>query len=219
MDEAIQETPSICTFRPQGADGQAKMTRFLFDLDGTLTCEELLPRIARAAGVAEEIDELTRLTIAGDVPFESSFRRRVQILGKVPVSMVRDIAASVPLNPVIMDFVAAHRERCTIVTGNLDVWIADLVERIGLPAVTSRASVVDDRIASLDHILDKGEACDRFQAPFCAIGDGNNDRGMLARAAVGVAFGGVHPPASSLYEVATHAVFDARTLCKLLSQW
>jgi HAD superfamily phosphoserine phosphatase-like hydrolase len=196
-----------------------KINKFLLDLDGTITREELLPRIAHAAGVAGEIADLTRKTIAGEIPFASSFRRRVQILSDVPVSMVRKVAADVPLDPHIMAFIAANRDRCVIVTGNLDIWISDLVERIGLPTLSSRATAVDDRIVELNHILDKEEACAAFDAPFCAIGDGNNDRGMLSRATIGVAFGGVHQPARSLYEVATHAVFEAKTLCALLSQW
>lgn len=196
-----------------------KIDKFLFDLDGTITREELLPRIAQAGGVAGEIAELTRKTIAGEIPFASSFRRRVQILSSIPVSLVREVAAGVSLDPHIMRFIDANRERCVIVTGNLDIWIEDLVELIGLPAISSRATAIGDKIVELTHILDKERTCEAFDLPFCAVGDGNNDRGMLSRATIGVAFGGVHPPARSLYEVATHAVFEAKTLCALLSQW
>ena len=44
------------------------MTKFLFDLDGTITKQETLPLIAKAFGV-EAIEGLTKETIAGNVPF------------------------------------------------------------------------------------------------------------------------------------------------------
>ena len=34
--------------------------RFLFDLDGTITRQEILPEIARAVGLEREIADLTR---------------------------------------------------------------------------------------------------------------------------------------------------------------
>ena len=50
------------------------MKRFIFDLDGTITKEETLPKIAKFFNVQAEIDNLTQETIAGNIPFmESSF--------------------------------------------------------------------------------------------------------------------------------------------------
>ena len=40
------------------------MTKFIFDLDGTITKEETLPLIARHFKVEEKIEELTRATVA-----------------------------------------------------------------------------------------------------------------------------------------------------------
>jgi phosphoserine phosphatase len=57
------------------------MTKFIFDLDGTITKEETLPLIARHFKVEEKIEELTRATVAGEVPFIESFIQRVNILG------------------------------------------------------------------------------------------------------------------------------------------
>ena len=64
------------------------MTKFIFDLDGTITKEETLPLIARHFKVEGKIEELTRATVAGEVPFIESFIQRVDILGKLPVSKI-----------------------------------------------------------------------------------------------------------------------------------
>ena len=65
--------------------------------------------------------------MAGEFPFESSLRRRVEILRGVPVSQVREIVAGIEVDPHIEAFLAEHRDRCTIVTGNLDTRNGELV--------------------------------------------------------------------------------------------
>jgi HAD superfamily phosphoserine phosphatase-like hydrolase len=199
--------------------GRRVVEQFLFDLDGTITRQEILPLIASAIGLEEEIGELTRRTMAGEFPFESSLRRRVEILSAVPISEVREIVASVDVDPDIERFLARNRERCTIVTGNLDVWIADLVERLGVPVRCSKARAEGDRLLGLESILDKADVAGDFAGAICAIGDGYNDLGLIAASDFGVAYGGVHAPAPGLYGVATHAVFDPKRLCELLSEW
>ena len=193
--------------------------QFLFDLDGTITRQEILPEIARAIGVETEIAELTQRTMAGELPFESSLRRRVEILSAVPVSTVRAIVAGIEIDPHIEAFLHANRDRCTIVTGNLDVWIAELVARLGVPCRSSTAHVVDDRLIGLTSVLDKADVAHDFSGPICCIGDGYNDLGLMAAADLGVAYGGVHAPAPGLLEVASHAIFDSKRLCQLLSEW
>ena len=193
--------------------------QFLFDLDGTITRQEILPEIARAIGVQKEIDDLTRRTMAGDFPFESSLRRRVEILRRVPVSQVREIVAGIEVDPHIEAFLADNRDRCTIVTGNLDVWIADLVARLGVDCRSSVARVSGDYITGLESVMDKATVAQEFGGAICAIGDGSNDLGIMAAAELSVAYGGVHAPAAALFDVATHVVYDPQRLCALLSGW
>jgi HAD superfamily phosphoserine phosphatase-like hydrolase len=205
--------------RPRHLERTPVVDQFLFDLDGTITRQEILPEIARAIGLEAEIDELTRRTMAGEFPFESSLRRRVDILSRVPVSQVREIVAGVEVDPHVEAFLAANRERCTIVTGNLDVWIEDLVARLGVDCRSSIARVENDRIVALEDVLDKVDVVDDFDGVLCSIGDGYNDLGLMAAADLGIAYGGVHAPAPGLLEVATHAVYDPARLCELLSAW
>ncbi|MGA2470385.1 MAG: HAD-IB family phosphatase [Solirubrobacteraceae bacterium] len=196
-----------------------QVEQFLFDLDGTITQREILPAIARAIGLEDEMTALTRQTMDGELPFESSLRRRAEILKAVPVSRVRSIIADVPLDPVILEFLAANRERCTIVTGNLDVWIADLVAHLGVACRCSVARAEGDRLVELVSVLDKATVAREFHGPICAIGDGYNDLGLIAAADIGIAYGGVHAPAPGLIDVATHLIHDPKRLCQLLSAW
>ncbi|WP_198147427.1 HAD family hydrolase [Sphingobium chungbukense] len=191
---------------------------FAFDLDGTITSEELLPRIAEAVGLRDEIAKLTELTLAGRIPFAYSFRERVKLLQGIPVSTVRNIVESVHLDPHIVAFFQQKADRCYIVTGNLDVWVGALCVRLGAQLISSTALVKGDRIVDLTSIVDKRVAARTIPRPFAAIGDGHNDLGMLETADVAVAFGGVHPPAPSLLRAATHAIYDGAALCRFLRQ-
>lgn len=191
---------------------------FLFDLDGTVTTEELLPRIAREAGIEREIEKLTKLTIAGEIPFEYSFRHRVALLSKIRVSEVQKIVLEVGLNSDIVNFIQSNKERCRIVTGNLDAWVRVLEPLIGVPIISSQVKVDNDTIGPLIKVLNKGDAAKSFSGSICSIGDGNNDLPMFSASKFGIAYGGVHPPARTLFETATHAIYDGKTLCRFLSQ-
>lgn len=192
---------------------------FLFDLDGTVTREELLPRIAGSFGVLSEIESLTRRTIAGDVPFEASLRERVSILGKFPVSSVQDAVAGVELEKSILSFMEDNPGRCAIVTGNLDAWLVKLERMIPAPVHCSKVTVERDRVSGFIDIMDKRRVRALYPSRrLCAIGDGHNDLGMFEVSDYSVAFGGVHPPARSLLDAASHVTNNAETLCRFLSQ-
>jgi phosphoserine phosphatase len=191
---------------------------FFFDLDGTVTTEEILPKIARHFELAHKIEELTKLTIAGEIPFEHSLRHRVEILSVAPISEVRKIVASVGLNSNILSFIRANADRCRIVTGNLDAWLEDLIPQLGVPVYCSSVCIAQDRIVKIRKIIDKKMEIENFSGVLCAIGDGHNDVGMLMAADVSVAYGGVHRPARTVLEVATHAIYDGEILCRFLSR-
>lgn len=201
--------------RPSHRGERPTVQQFLFDLDGTITRVEILTEIAQAAGLEQEIAELARETM----PFESSLRRQVEILKQVPVSEVRAIVRSVELDRHVVEFLARNRDRCTIVTGNLDVWIADLIGKLGIPCYSSIAEVHGDRLIGVTSVLDKATVTANWPGAICAVGDGYDDLGMFAAAELGVAYGGVFPPPPGLLDVATHAIYDPQRLCDFLSAW
>lgn len=195
-------------------------TAYAFDLDGTVTVEEILPIIAGELGLESEMRTLTDLTLSGAIPFEDSFRLRCAILRAVPISTVREIVATVELAPALEAFITAHRETCFVVTGNLDVWVAPIVERLGCQAFTSTAQSEGDQLTGVSRVLDKGDAIRSIAPHFhrvACVGDSVNDIPMFQEATVRIAFGGVHEPASTLFDVSDYAIYSEEALCRLLS--
>jgi phosphoserine phosphatase len=194
-------------------------THFAFDLDGTITEHELLPIIASKLGLQTEMHLLTRLTLNGTIGFEESFRLRCAILKAVPVDEVQQIVAEVSLNDEIGAFIRQNRDCCSVITGNLDIWVRPLIERLGCRFFTSTARADGNRMLGLDRVLHKSNPIHeiRFAAGrIVAIGEGANDIPMFEAADIGVAYGGVHCPASGLIEISDYVVFDGSALCRLL---
>lgn len=192
---------------------------FLFDLDATVTKEEILPALAEQVGLLEEMQEMTEKTMRGEIPFQSSFLARVEMLKTIRVSRVAEIVEKTPLNEELAQFIHAHASRCYIVTGNIDVWIEELIKRIGLPmshCYCSSASVSDDYIVSVNSVVDKEKIVKQFVVPVVAVGDGSNDAEMVRLADVGIGYGGVRPVAYSLMCNATHVICDEHRLCSFL---
>ena len=178
---------------------------FLFDLDATVTKEEILPALAEQVGLLEEMREMTEKTMRGEIPFQSS--------------RVAEIVEKTPLNEELVQFIHVHASRCYIVTGNIDVWIEELIKRTGLPmshCYCSSASVSDDYIVSVNSVVDKEKIVKQFVVPVVAVGDGSNDAEMVRLADVGIGYGGVRPVAYSLMCNATHVICDEHRLCSFL---
>lgn len=196
-------------------------TAYCFDLDGTVTRREVLPIIAAEVGLAEEIGLLTEMTIRGQIPFEMSFRLRCRLLAEIPVATVARIVAAVPVDNFIVRFIQSRPEECFIVTGNLDVWVAQLVASFGCGLYSSRASIrADGKLGPLTSVLRKSAALHDLRSRFhrlVSIGEGYNDLPMFEEADVGVAYGGVHPPAREVIDIADYAVIGSQPLCRLLN--
>lgn len=197
------------------------MTKFIFDLDGTVTKQETLPLISKHFKIQEEIDNLTKETIQGNIPFVESFIRRVYILGKLPINEVSDLLEKVELYQDVAKFISQNSENCIIATGNLECWIDKLAAKIGCCCYCSDGLIEDNKVAKLTRILRKENLVERYKSEgekVVFIGDGNNDVEAMRSADISIASGLTHMPAKGVLSIADYLVFNEEALCRQLNQ-
>ncbi|MCI9448246.1 MAG: HAD-IB family phosphatase [Lachnospiraceae bacterium] len=193
---------------------------FLFDMDSTVTRQEILPTISKKLGMFERMSSLTESTMRGEIPFKQSFLQRVELLKDIPVDEVSGLIEKIELNEQLVDFIQRYRNRCYIVTGNLDVWINKLVKKIGMEGnvFCSKALVQENYIQDVFSIVDKNAVISQMVLPFVAVGDGNNDAEMIEAAEIGIGYGGVRNIAPAVLSCASHAVYQEKRLVEFLER-
>lgn len=197
------------------------MTKFIFDLDGTVTSVETLPLISSHFGIEEEIRKLTEETIVGNIPFIESFIRRVFILGKLSVSEICDLLENASLYKEVVKFIKCNINDCVIATGNLECWTKKLLSKIDCKYYCSKCSIVDNKIDKLTYILRKENIVKLYKdrgEKVVFIGDGNNDSEAMRMADISIASGLTHYPAKSVLDTADYLIFDEDSLCRQLIQ-
>ena len=120
----------------------------------------------------------------------------------------------------IIQFIRNNKERCYIVTGNLDIWIEELIENLGMEKNTysSKALVKNDYIQEVVSVIDKNAVISQIVMPFVAIGDGNNDAEMIDAAEIGIGYGGGREIFPSVLACASHIVYREETLVEFLKK-
>lgn len=193
---------------------------YCFDLDGTITSQELLPLMAAELDLYEEISALTRATINGLIPFEQSFKLRCKLLSDVPTKKVQEVADKVKLNESIAQFVRENKDNCYVITGNIYEWIQPIVNKLGCKIFCSEGKFKDGKLSGLEKIIDKGEVIKGLREngkSIISIGDGMGDVLMFQESDLSIAYGGVHEPIETLMKVSNYLVYDEDSLCRLLN--
>lgn len=118
---------------------------------------------------------LTEATMRGELSFKTSFLKRVGILRNIPVSEGNKLVSEINLNSQIVKFIKDNSDRRYVVTGNLDIWIRGLMNKIRMNNhfYCSKADVVDDKISKIVSVVDKELTVKQFVQPLVVIRDGD----------------------------------------------
>ena len=204
------------------------MTFFVFDMDSTLTKEELLPKIAKAAGIQNDMARLTQQALDGAVPFEISFRSRFNLLKHLPLPWVLKVADKVEFEPYLAEFILENNGKngckCIVATGNVDIWTKPITDKLGCRVFASHA-VLENGVPELKIVLDKTDVMQVLLAEkqpdekIIAVGDSYNDIPMFEAADVSIAFGGVNRPVAEVIEKANYYYSSGKELADFLKSF
>jgi phosphoserine phosphatase len=187
-------------------DGIFRRSRRLicFDMDSTLIRTEVIDELADRAGVGEQVREITERAMRGEIDFNESFRERVALLKGLDVSVMQEIAESLPITEGLertMTILKRVGYKTAILSGGFTYFGNYLKSKYGFDYVYANELEVEDgkltgrytgeivdakRKAELLRLLCQFENIDLQQS--VAVGDGANDLGMLNTAGLGIAF-------------------------------
>jgi len=192
---------------------------FLFDLDTAVTKREILPVILKRTGLHERTAALME-NIEGESHFKQNFLQKAEMLKDISISEVSRIVEEIELNDALVKFMQENKDRCYIITNNLDIWIDNLMKSIGMErnVYCSKALVSDDYIEDVFCVVDKSAVVSQMAVPFVAVGGGNDDVAMIRAAEIGIGFGWKQNVTLPLLEYATHVIYDEKKLIEFLQK-
>ena len=191
---------------------------FFFNLDGTITSNDLMPEIAREAGLEEEMVILDQLTRSGGVEFESSLRLRFALLRCLPLERIQALMDQINLEPRIVEFIHERPAQCAVLSCGPAIWFEKLSNKLGCRLMASEVSQ-HDTLFKMSAVLNKGQAVRSLAQKgrrLIAIGAGPSDVPMFEEADIGVAYGRRHAPVPDLVQISDYVVYTGEALCRLL---
>jgi phosphoserine phosphatase len=176
----------------------------VLDMDSTLITIEVIDELGRRHGVGAEIAEITERAMRGELDFEASLRARVAKLAGLRASALDEVAAALTLSPGaehLISSLLARGAAVAIASGGFTFAATALKQRLGLTAAYANqlevagGALTGDVLGEVITAERKAEVVRELAAArgvpaerTAAIGDGANDRLMLAASGFGVAF-------------------------------
>lgn len=176
----------------------------VFDMDSTLIEAEVIDELAKAAGVGEQVAEITERAMRGELDFRASFKERLALLKGLDVGVLDQIGASLRLTEGAETLFAELKRlgyKTAILSGGFTYFAKQLQAKLGIDYVfANELEVVDGKVTgvAVEPIVDAQRKADLLgelarkeglqMEQTIAVGDGANDLPMLAIAGLGVAF-------------------------------
>ena len=175
-----------------------------FDMDSTLIEAEVIDELAIAAGVGDQVIEITERAMRGELDFSESFAQRLALLEGLDESVLEGIAESLKLTEGCEKLITTlHRYgfKTAILSGGFNYFGRYLQRKLGFDYVyANELDIVDGKLtgkvkgtivngeqkAILLSEIAKKEGIELEQV--VAVGDGANDLPMLSKAGLGIAF-------------------------------
>uniref|UniRef100_A0A1I7XX77 Phosphoserine phosphatase n=1 Tax=Steinernema glaseri TaxID=37863 RepID=A0A1I7XX77_9BILA len=121
----------------------------VFDMDSTLIEAEVIDELAKAAGVGEQVSEITERAMRGELDFRASFKERLALLKGLDVNVLDEIGASLRLTEgaeVLFAELKRLGYKTAILSGGFTYFAKQLQAKLGIDYVfANELEVVDGK--------------------------------------------------------------------------
>jgi phosphoserine phosphatase len=176
----------------------------VFDMDSTIIEGEIIDELAKAADVGDEVSQITKRAMAGEIEFKQALRERVKLLKGLPFSVLQEIADGIQLTSGAFELISTLKAmgfKVALISGGFTFFTTRLKETLGFDyTYANDLEIVDEVLTGRvkGRIIDR-EAKGRIlkqiaekeglsREEIVAVGDGANDEIMLRNAGLGIAF-------------------------------
>ena len=174
-----------------------------FDFDNVLVDGESLDEIAKLVDSADEITELTKKAMEGEINFETSLKQRINLLEGLSLGDIEKVVNKMPLMKGAEETIKELKNqgyKLATITGNFEI-ITNRIKELDIDYIyCNQLHNEDGKLTgkiSGPLITDgsKGEVLQELMdrlglkaAECAAVGDGANDIPMIEKAGLGIAF-------------------------------
>jgi phosphoserine phosphatase len=203
FSEVVRRTGMDIIVQPESTFKKRKKV-IVFDMDSTIVDGEIIDEMAKLAGVGEKVAEITERGMRGKMDYVQSLRTRVFLLKGLTIKSLEPLAKTLKLTKGSEELISALKEmgfKIGLISGGFSFFTDILKKRLGFDyAFGNKLEVKKGRLTGrvqgriidahrkaqiMDEICRK-EGITRDEA--VAVGDGSNDRIMVANAGLGIAF-------------------------------
>jgi phosphoserine phosphatase len=176
----------------------------VFDMDSTIVDGEIIDEMARYARVGKKVAAITEKGMQGEIDFSESLRARVSLLKGLKIKNLESIANTFKLTKGSEELIAGLKEmgfKVALISGGFSYFTDILKKRLGFDyAFGNELEIIKGKLTGSikGRIIDakrKAEILDNVcqregitREEVVAVGDGSNDRIMVANAGLGIAF-------------------------------
>lgn len=176
----------------------------VMDMDSTLIQVEVIDELAKSAGHGEEVSGITSRAMNGELSFNESLNKRVELLRGLDENILDEIYHNIPFTPGAKKLVKILKKlgyKTAVISGGFTFFTDRLKNELGLDyAFANELEIKEGKLTGkvLGEIIngefkakileDIANQEDITLDQVVAIGDGANDLLMLDKAGLGIAF-------------------------------
>ena len=173
-------------------------------MDSTIIHQECIDELALEYGVGQEVSEITKRSMNGEITFESSLRERVKLLKGMKIDLIEKVLKEkityMAGAEVLIKTMKYNGCYTALVSGGFTAFSKAVSDKLGFDESIANILLENNGILNgfvQEPILGESSKVDVLKAissklgidfqDFIAVGDGANDIGMLELAGLGVA--------------------------------